>query len=132
MKTKFIIGIICVILISLGILSIRYYSFVFARHVSGELIGIDRVTQPSTVIGGSGALPSSQIFSFAVAVRTRTQEIVTASSEDRQWAVVEKGQCVEAKFFPYPPWQFEKSGTYFGARLLKIYDCPSGKKNQDG
>ena len=106
-------------------LTLHFYSYVFSRLVMGEVIGIDRVIQPSTIIGMGGALPASQIFSFAIAIKEPTGEIVTASSEDRQWAVVEKGQCAEARYFPYPPWELDKSGTYFGARLLKLYDCPS-------
>ncbi len=87
------------------------------------MIGIDRVTQPTSIIGSS-QIPDSQLFSFAVAIKVPSGEIFTASSEDRQWAVVEKGQCAEVKFFPYPPWQLDKSGTYFGARLLKLFACP--------
>jgi hypothetical protein len=68
------------------------------------------------------------MFSFAIAIRDQKGTIHTASAEDRQWAVVEKGQCVEAKFFPYPPWNLDKSGTFFGARLLKLYDCKSQSK----
>jgi hypothetical protein len=117
-----IIGILIflsLILISAGV--IQYYSYVFARHVNGEIVGIDRVTSPSAIIGRG--IPDSQIFSFAVAIQIADGEIITASTEDRQWAVAEKGQCAEAKFFPYPPWQLDKSGTYFGARLLKLHSC---------
>ena len=104
-------------------ISMRYYSFVFARTVTGKIAGIDRVTQTNTIIGTTTQIPPSQIFSFAIAVKELEGNIVTASSEDRQWAVAEKGQCVQAKFFPYPPWQLDKSGTYYGARLLKLSDC---------
>ncbi|MBI2711999.1 MAG: hypothetical protein HYX41_03905 [Bdellovibrio sp.] len=112
------------ILVTIAAFTLHYYSYVFSRKVSGEVIGIDRVIQPSTIIGVTSQVPASQIFSFALAIKEAGGEIVTASSEDRQWAVVEKGQCAEARFFPYPFWELEKSGTYFGARLLKIYDCP--------
>ena len=106
--------------------SVRYYSFVFAKTVHGTITGIDRVTQANTLIGTTTQIPPSQIFSFAIAIKELGGNIVTASSEDRQWAVAEKGQCVEAKFFPYPPWQLDKSGTFYGARLLKLSDCPQG------
>jgi hypothetical protein len=123
-------------------LSAVYYPYVFSRTVKGEVVAIERVTAPSMIITGSGAgLPSgaqgnppgnsvspAQIYSFAIAIReSGSREIVTASSEDRQWAVVQKGQCAEAKFFPYPPWKLDKSGTYFGARLIGLTDakdCP--------
>lgn len=93
--------------------------------MKGRVVAIDRVTQPNAVISSGAQIPAAQVFSFAVAIRDADGEIVTASSEDRQWAVVEKDQCAEAKYFPYPPWELEKAGTYFGARLLKLYDCPS-------
>jgi len=100
----------------------HYYSFVFAREVKGEIVAIERVTQPAAIIGGQ-ALRPADLYSFAIAIREEKGEIVTASTEDRQWAVAQKGQCAEAKFFPYPFWHLDKSGTYFGARLLKLYEC---------
>lgn len=124
MKLK-LYGALFVLLLILGAgLTIHYYSYVFARSVKGEVVGIDRVTQPTSIIGPGSQIPSSQIFSFAIAIKEASGEIVTSSSEDRQWAVVEKGQCVEAKYFPYTPWEFDKAGTFYGARLLKIYSCP--------
>jgi hypothetical protein len=129
-KTKLSIILGIVFLGIIGGVMLRYYSYVFARHVNGEVIGIDRVTQPSAIISGGSPIPSSQIFSFAIAIKDKSGEIVTASSEDRQWAVVEKGQCAEAKYFPYPPWQLDKSGTYFGARLLKLYECQNQGNNE--
>jgi len=105
---------------------VKYYSYVFARSVVGKVVDVENVLQPTTIIQGGGAdgnkLPN-QIFSFAIGIQDEKGEIVTASSEDRQWAVVKKGQCAEAKFFPYPPWALSKAGTYFGARLLKLSDC---------
>jgi hypothetical protein len=122
-KTKIILSLILVFFILVSSVSIRFYSYVFARHITGKIVAIDRVTQPSAIMSSGSPIPASQIFSFAVAIQDKAGEIVTASSEDRQWAVVEKGQCAEAKFFPYPFWQLDKAGTYFGARLLKLYEC---------
>jgi hypothetical protein len=103
---------------------INYYGYLFARSVHGEVMGVERVTQATTVIGMGGEVPAAQLYSFAVAIKQKDGEIVAASSEDRQWAVVQKGQCVEAKFFPYAPWILDKAGTYYGARLLKLFECP--------
>jgi hypothetical protein len=125
LKNKFAWFLIFVFLASAVGVILHYYSYVFSRQIMGEVIGIDRVIQPSTIIGMGTPLPASQVFSFAIAIKEASGEIVTASSEDRQWAVVEKGQCAEARYFPYPPWELDKSGTYFGARLLKLYDCPA-------
>ena len=108
-----------------GYLTVKYYSYVFAKTVDGQIEGIERVTDPTAVVGINGNTVPQQLYSFAVAIRdTKSKEIITASSEDRQWAVVRKGQCAQARFFPYPPWVFDKAGTYFGARLVRLYDCP--------
>lgn len=111
---------ICIIALFWGVLA--NYSFVFSKVVTGEIMEVERVTQPSTVIGG--AMTPEQMYSFAVMIRSETGEIFSASSEDRQWAVAKKGYCVEARFYPYPPWNLEKADTYFNARLVKVLsDC---------
>lgn len=104
---------------------ISFYPYIFAKTIEGEITAVERVTTPLALMTTTpGQLPSSQIFSFAVAVRdAKTGEIFTASSEDRQWAAVQKGFCAKTKFFPYPPWQLDKAGTYYNARLLRLYDC---------
>lgn len=105
---------------------VNWYPYIFAKKVDGEVYGVERVEVPLAVISADGAKPSSQVFSFAVAVKdAKTGEIFTASSEDRRWAVVQKGQCAEVKFLPYPPWSLSRSGAYFGARLIRLYDCPA-------
>ena len=83
------------------------------------------MTQPNTVIsaGAGSALSNDQLFSFAVAVRQKDGAIITASSEDRQWSIARKGYCVEAKFYPYPPWQLDKAGTFFNARMIHLAEC---------
>lgn len=108
----------------------NYYSYIFAKTVIGEVTAVERVLTPMAILTQpSTSPPPAQIFSFAVAIKDNaTGEIFTASSEDRQWAAVEKGFCAEAKFFPYPPWQLDKSGTYYGARLLRLYDCKNKPK----
>lgn len=114
---------IALILFSLGFAAIEYYSFLFARRVIGVVVDVQKIEMSNAIVNRpSGDMPF--LHSFAVAVKENSGEIVTASAEDRQWAVVKTGQCVEAKYYPYPPWNFEKSGTYFGARLLKLADCP--------
>lgn len=108
-----------------GYLLVRYYSLIFSVKVSGEIVGVERVTQPEALVATGRTIPTEQLFSFAVAIKdSNRKEIMTASSEDRQWAVAKVGQCAEARYFPYAPWLLEKAGTYFGARLLKLFDCP--------
>ena len=124
MRKKLYLALFLLILAGAAFVCIHYYSFVFAKTVRGQIINVERVNQNETIITGSRAVPAAQIFSFAVAIRDEKGEIFTASSEDRQWAVAHSGQCAQARFFPYVPWDFEKAGTYFGARLIQLFDCP--------
>jgi hypothetical protein len=104
---------------------ISQYPWVFRKDVVGEILEVERVTTSTAVVGAT--IPT-QSFSFAVAIRTQKDgEIVAASSEDRQWAVAKKGMCVEATVDPYPPWNMDKAGTFYNARLLKLKDCVGGQ-----
>lgn len=116
--------IIAVLVVTLGFLFCDYYSFIFARRVVGVVTDVQHIEFNSAIVSRASAdLPF--LHSFAVAIKETEGEIVTASADDRQWAVVKVGQCVEAKYFPYPPWNLEKAGTYYGARLLKLSECPA-------
>lgn len=128
MKKKALLVSFVLVLLLAVFISIRFYSFVFARRVQGEILGVERVA-PEGLIGAPGTT-SAQLFSFAVAIRElESGEIFTASSEDRQWAIAQKGYCAEAKFYPYPFWQLERGGTYHNARLIRLYDCPPGTRS---
>jgi len=102
-----------------------FYPYIFAKTINGHILNIERVTAPDAIIASGRDVPPEQLFSIAISIKDRAGEIHTASSEDRQWAVVRVGQCTEAKFFPHPPWNLQKSGTYYGARLLRLYECSS-------
>ena len=118
------------LLIFAAFIGVRYYSYVFAKTIQGEVIGVERITQPAAIINNTESLPTAaQMFSFAVAIKdSKSGEIFTGSSEDRQWAVVQKGQCAVTKFFPYPFWVLDKAGTYYGTRLIQLYDCANPPK----
>lgn len=122
MKRTLVVIAVILLLVVAGFVSIRYYGYVFAKTVRGEIANVERVNQ-QTIIANAG-VPTSQLFSFAVSIKDTEGEFHTSSSEDRQWAVVKSGQCAEAKFYPYPPWQLDKSGTYHGARLIRLFECP--------
>jgi hypothetical protein len=120
-----IVGAIRALVVVLLLLAVIFavfsnYGYVFARNVKGEILEVERVTQPTAVMG---AMDTAQLYSFAVAIKEPNGEIITASSEDRQWAIAKKGFCVEAKFYPYPPWDLDKAGTFFNARLIKLSEC---------
>jgi hypothetical protein len=115
------------VVIALGVaayICINWYSYIFAKSIDGVIYGVERVDAPMALLS-DGSRPAAQVFSFAVAVKdSKTGEIFTASSEDRRWAVVTKGQCAQVKFLPYPFWSLSRSGAYFGARLIRLYECP--------
>jgi len=101
------------------------YPYIFSRVIIGEITGAQHLLENTAIISSASprAQVPSKIFSFAIAVRDhKTSEIVTGSSEDRQWAAVKEGQCARAEFFPYPPWQLDRAGTYHSVRLLNLYD----------
>ncbi len=99
------------------------WSFVFKKKIIGEAVAVEKVAGPMTVITSANAPINPQVFSFSVAIKDlKTSEIHMASSEDRQWAAVQKGNCVVAAFFPYAPWNFSKGTTSHNARLLKNYE----------
>ncbi len=125
MKLKLSLIVLVLVLIGAGFVGVKYYSFVFAKTIRGELTGVERVNENQAIIATGSAVPSSQMFSFAIALRDEKGEIHTASSEDRQWAVAKAGQCAEVRIFPYPFWDLQKANTYFGARLERLYDCPA-------
>lgn len=125
MKKGVFLLVLLVLLVSGSYITYRFYPYLFAKTVQGRIIGVERVLDPTMIIGSSKTI-SDQAFSFAVAIQSQeTREIYTASSEDRQWGVAVKGQCAQARFFANPPWDLEKGGTFFGARLIRLFECPA-------
>jgi hypothetical protein len=120
------LALLFIFLLGVGILLVSNYGFVFSHDVRGEIIAIERFTAPTTSPNAPAPAESSnpQNFSFAIAVKDGTGEIFHANSEDRQWALAKPGFCVEARFYPYPPWNLERSGTFANVRLTKLMECP--------
>ena len=118
------------VLAGLGYVLFNFWSVIFRKEVIGVIENVERVTEVTAVLGSARNLEDKNVYSFAVAIKTGSGEMLTASSEDRQWAVAKKGQCVEAKFHPYPPWELSKAGTYMNARLNRLADCdsPAGRE----
>ncbi len=122
---KYIFSVLALLLVvTFGYTFINFYSYIFSRKVVGVIEKVEKIqldialmqTDPTQKI-------NPQLYSFAVAIKEPSGEIVTASAEDRQWAVAQAGQCAEAIYYPYPPWRLDKANTYFGARLEKLRDC---------
>ncbi len=113
--------VLVVVLAAVGALFINYYSYIFSRVVSGPVKKVERVDSQMIFAARAGEAPNPQVFSFAVSIEDqKTGEIVVASTEDRQWAAVEPGQCATARFYPYPFWDVDKAGTFHNARLLHL------------
>src|SRR4051812_43454791 len=112
-----------VLLILLGYGFVVGYPYIFAVTIEGKLEKVERVQVEVALMQNNNQSLPPQLFSFAISVKDKTGKIWTASAEDRQWAAVNPGTCVEAKLFPYPPWKLDKSGTYYGARLLNANVC---------
>lgn len=113
------------IIIGLAWIVLANYSVIFSKTVNGEVLNVERVELPVALIARAGGELNEKVFSFAISIKDKqTGEIFAATSEDRQWAIVQTGQCAEAVYLPYPPWELKKKDTFFGARLVKLYECP--------
>jgi hypothetical protein len=101
------------------------YPYIFAKEIEGKIEKVERVQINVSLIqtNNSDEKFNPDLYSFAVAIKSKDGRIWTASAQDRQWASIADGRCVKAKFFPYPPWKLDKAGTYYGARLLEAWDC---------
>lgn len=109
------------------------YSFVFKRKVVGEAVAVERVMGAMAILTNTQSPINPQAFSFSVAVKDRhSGEIHMASSEDRKWAAVTKGNCVIAAFFPYAPWRLlDKGMSDHNARLLRNFTNCDDMPKQD-
>lgn len=108
-----------------------YYSYIFARTVVGRIDNVARVTGVTAMLGNR-PLSDGQLHMFSVSIRQPNGEMVTAISEDGQWAIARNGLCVKAKYYPHPPWDLKNAGTYFNARLLTMVDCDSAAAREIG
>lgn len=125
LKTYIKVIVILAVVFVLGWGFVEGYSYIFAKTIEGKIEKVERVQINVALMQNSAAdgKLNPELYSFAVAIKSADGRIWTASAEDRQWASMKEGTCVTAKFFPYPPWRLDKSGTYFGARLLDAKEC---------
>lgn len=112
-----------IVLAAAGTFFVNYYSWIFAKTVSGKIVDVQRITDPTAIIGGS-KLTAEQLHAYSILIEGDDRKMYTASSEDRQWQVAAKGLCVTALLYRYPFWDLEKSGTFFNARVKEIRHCP--------
>ncbi len=122
--TKYMkIALVFLILIGFIYSLIEFYPYIFAKTVIGKIEKVERIQIDVSILQNSQEKIDPQFFSFAIAIKSDDGVVHTASAEDRQWAAVSNGLCVTAKFYPYPPWRLDKSGTFYGARLLESHIC---------
>lgn len=115
----FALGVVAVGVIALVIAN---WSYVFSKNVSGKVIDVKRVTDPTAILGARTT--PEQMFSYAVLLQGQDGKLYTATSEDRQWQVVKPGYCVDALLYRYPPWALSKANTFFNATVKDIKICP--------
>lgn len=108
------------------------WSFIFKKRIVGEVSTVESTDKAFAVIANSKNPLNPQVFSYSIAIKDlHSGEIHMASSEDRKWGAVEKGNCVVAAYFPYPPWKLDKGTTDYNARLLRNFQsCDSVEKNE--
>jgi hypothetical protein len=123
-KAKWLIPLVLLLFGSItGFIVVQFYSYLFAKTIQGEILRVEQVGPTETIVTSNASNIPKALFSFAIAIRDTKGEIHTGSTEDRQWAVAQPGQCAEAKFLPYPPWKLDRAGTFFGTRLIRLYEC---------
>lgn len=101
---------------------IAYYPWVFSKRVKGEILDVQRVTNPSAII--NSRVTEAQIHSYSILIQGDDGKLYATSSEDRQWQVAAKGYCVVAILYRYPFWDLEKADTFFNARIVELSLCP--------
>jgi hypothetical protein len=121
LKSVFRWLIVLLLVLGVCVFVVTNYSRVFAKVVHGEILEVERISNPTAILGRAS---DAQIHSYAILIHGDDGIMYTASSDDRQWQVIKKGYCVDARFYVYPPWDLDKSGTYFNARLLNVHQCP--------
>lgn len=127
---KFVkILVIALILVGGTAFVVSNWSWVFAKRVKGRILEVERVTDPTAILGSR--LTPEQMHSYAILIEGDDGKLYTASSEDRQWQVAKKGYCVDALLYRYPPWNLDKANTFFNARLDGLSRCNGEEKPVD-
>lgn len=122
-KSFFGTMVLLLFLVVSGYVFYNYYYWIFSKTVKGKILDVQRVTNPTAIINST--VTEAQIHSYSVLIEGEDGKLYTASSEDRQWQVAGKGFCVTVKLYRYPPWDLNKGGTFFNARIEEMSRCGS-------
>ncbi len=114
--------VLILIVVGVFIFVIANYDWVFSKRITGEVVAVERVTDPAAIF--SARMTDAQMYSYSVLIKGDDGHLYTSSSEDRQWQVIKKGYCVDALLYRYPPWNLDKAGTFYNARVKDVKICP--------
>lgn len=113
--------IVVVVVVAAGALVVANWSWVFSKNITGKVVDVERVTDPTAVFGRSSP---EQMYSYSILLQGDDGKLYASSSEDRKWQVIKKGYCVEALLYRYPPWNLNKANTFFNAQMKEVKMCP--------
>lgn len=114
MKAKLVIALIVIVALFFLVGNPTYKLF-SQKTYTGTVEACEKLN-PGQVLTGKNI--NDKVFSFSLSVDVG-EEFITFSSEDRQFASVNKNDKIKFKVFKYPPWNLSKGGTFYGGRLLK-------------
>jgi hypothetical protein len=125
MMTAIKILLVIAILTGAGIFVVNNWAWVFSKTVEGEIINVERVTEPTAIL--SARISDAQIHSYSILIKDKEGKLYTTSSEDPQWQIAKPGYCVRALLYRNPPWELNKAITFFNARIKELSECQGGK-----
>lgn len=126
MRKLFWLSMFILLLLVAGYSFFNYYPYIFAKTIEGRVEKVEKMQTNVAVVQGGldhNQNLAAELYTFAVAIKSLDGQIHTSAAKDEQWAAVAPGTCVVAKFYPYPPWNMDKAGTYFNARLISSKSC---------
>lgn len=121
MKSVIRILVVFALLTMAGIFVVNNWAWVFSKTIQGEIINVERVTDPTAIL--SSRVSDAQIHSYSILIKADDGKLYTTSSEDPQWQVAKAGYCVTALLYRNPPWELNKAITFFNARIKELTEC---------
>jgi hypothetical protein len=124
LKNAVMLLVVFVILVSVGFFVVSNWGYVFSKVVVGEVLNVERVTDPQAII--TSRVTREQMHLYSILLHNQSDgKMYAATSEDPQWQSIKKGFCIEARLYRYPPWRLSLANTYYNARILDPSACPA-------
>lgn len=122
LKNAAMLLVVILILVSVGFFVVNNWGYVFSKVVTGEVLNVERVTDPQAII--TSRVTREQLHLYSILMLNNTDgKMYAATSEDPQWQSIKKGFCVQARLYRYPPWRLSLANTYYNARILDPSAC---------